>query len=89
MRRLDNISTNIPPRHATFVTLRKFDFLETVQLLLISCRCGCSVKGLQGSVMAAREREGVDRCAAPLRWGEGLVEGREVGEGVVYCSDPN
>jgi hypothetical protein len=41
---------NILLRHA-------LGFLETVQLLLISCRCGCSVKGLQGSLIAARERE--------------------------------
>jgi hypothetical protein len=52
-------------------------FLETVQLLLISCRCGCCVKGL----MAAREREEVDRCATPVRWSKELVEEREVGEG--------
>jgi hypothetical protein len=31
--------------------------------------------------MAAREREEVDRCTTPVRWGKGLVEEGEAGEG--------
>jgi hypothetical protein len=42
-------------------------FLETTQLLLISCGCGCSVKGLPGCLIAARER--------PLRWARGRMGG--------------
>jgi hypothetical protein len=55
-------------------TLYKFGFLETVQLFLISCGVG------------EREEEEVDCCAAPVRWGKGLAEGLEVGEGVVSCT---
>jgi len=67
----------VPLPHMLLVlhTLYKFGFLETVQLFLISCSVG------------GREDE-VDCCATPVRWGKGLAEGLEVGEGVVsYTQD--
>jgi hypothetical protein len=85
-----SVSFRMPPQmfspvvaNATaVVTLHKLGFLETVQLLLISCRCSCCVKGLQGSLMSARERE-KRWIVAPHRCGggKGLVEGWEVGRG--------
>jgi hypothetical protein len=56
-----------------------FNSLDILQMWLLCQRSAGQPDGSAG------EREEVDRCAAPLRWGEGLVEGQEVGERVVSC----